>query len=68
VLGGWALLEPAKEQIFRLATTDLMRADTIFLLAYVLLALGGSVILIGVFGCCGALHEKRCVVVTVITY
>lgn len=65
MLGAWMFLDPAKAHLFHLVSATQAKRDVIYYLAYVLLGLGGSILLIGFFGCCGALQERRCMIGTV---
>ncbi|KAK3924162.1 CD82 antigen [Frankliniella fusca] len=62
VLGAWVFLDPAKAHLFHLVSATQAKRDVIYYLAYVLLGIGGSILLIGFLGCCGALHERRCMI------
>ena len=65
MLGAWMFLDPAKAHLFHLVSATQAKRDVIYYLAYVLLGIGVSILLIGFFGCCGALQEKRCMIGTV---
>lgn len=59
VLGAWTFLEPAKLHLFGLIVTPGVPRDIVHYAAYALLALGGSVVVVGFFGCCGAIQGSR---------
>ncbi|KAE8741371.1 hypothetical protein FOCC_FOCC013070 [Frankliniella occidentalis] len=68
VLGAWVFLDPAKAHLFHLVSATQAKRDVIYYLAYVLLGIGGSILLIGFLGCCGALHERRCMIGTYVMF
>lgn len=41
------------------------KIDILYTLAYVLMAIGFLIMLIGFLGCCGAVRESQCMLVTV---
>ncbi|XP_034249795.1 tetraspanin-3-like isoform X2 [Thrips palmi] len=68
VLGAWVFLDPAKAHLFHLVSASQAKRDVIYYLAYALLAIGGSILVIGFCGCCGALHERRCMIGTYVVF
>ncbi|KAJ1529316.1 hypothetical protein ONE63_006107 [Megalurothrips usitatus] len=68
VLGAWVFLDPAKAHLFHLVSATQAKRDVIYYLGYVLLGVGGSILLVGLFGCCGALHERRCLIGTYVLF
>ncbi|KAK6626832.1 hypothetical protein RUM43_003344 [Polyplax serrata] len=63
VLGTWIFVDPSKIYLFHFVTSDDLTTDFGYYLAYILIALGGFVLISGLFGCCGAVRENRCLLV-----
>lgn len=64
ILGTWIFVDPAKINLFHYVTSETLDRNFGFYLAYLLLSLGGVTFLVGLFGCCGAVRESRCLLVT----
>lgn len=62
-LGIWLLVDPQKTVLFDLLTLD-GHEPMMQYLAYGMIGVGGFVLLVGVIGCCGALQENKCLLVT----
>ncbi|EEB19568.1 tetraspanin-18, putative [Pediculus humanus corporis] len=60
VLGTWIFVDSSKIHLFHFVTSDDLNTDFGYYLAYILLSLGGFVLISGIFGCCGAVRENRC--------
>lgn len=63
-LGAWFLLEPSKGHLLNLFVSNLTPHETIHLIAYSLLGLGITVMIVGYFGCRGALRGNQCILAT----
>jgi Fe-S oxidoreductase len=65
VVGIWIILDPTKTHLFHLTSTDDVAPDFLQYLAYVLVAIGCLIVLVGFCGCCGSLYERRRLLITV---
>nr|CAD7259600.1 unnamed protein product [Timema shepardi] len=63
VMGAWVFLDPTKNFLFQLVTTEGVSSNAAYYVAYLLITLGCLVVLVGFFGCCGALQESKCMLV-----
>ncbi|XP_014677645.1 PREDICTED: tetraspanin-9-like [Priapulus caudatus] len=62
-IGIWLLVEPDNQhflEILKVPSTDEMLKYA----AYLLIAVGALVFVVGFFGCCGAIQESKCMLVT----
>jgi hypothetical protein len=64
-IGVWILVDPSKKYLFELIASNTGTSEVLEYLSYALCALGGFVVLVGFFGCCGAMQESKCMLVTV---
>lgn len=64
VVGVWLILDSTKSHLFDLTSTDDISPKIIDYLAYFLLAIGCVIIVIGFFGCCASLYERRFMLIT----
>ena len=64
-VGVWILVDPSKKYLFELIASNTGTSEVLEYLSYALCALGGFVVLVGFFGCCGAMQESKCMLVTV---
>ncbi|KAL0274959.1 UNVERIFIED_CONTAM: hypothetical protein PYX00_002970 [Menopon gallinae] len=64
ILGTWIFVEPTKIHLFHFVTSASLDWDFAYYLAYAFLSLGGVTFIAGHFGCCGAVRENRCLLVT----
>ncbi|GAB6021239.1 Tetraspanin-18 [Chamberlinius hualienensis] len=62
-LGIWILIDNDRENLFNLITVENEWAIMKYL-AYGLVGIGGFILIVGFFGCCGALQESKCLLVT----
>jgi Fe-S oxidoreductase len=65
VVGIWIILDPTKTHLFHLTATDDVAPDLLQYLAYILVAIGCLIVLVGFCGCCGSLYERRFLLITV---
>ncbi|CAG0890902.1 unnamed protein product [Darwinula stevensoni] len=63
-IGIWIIVDPSKTRLFGLVSDASGASEVLPYMAYALCSLGGFVILVGFFGCCGALQENKCMLVT----
>lgn len=61
--GIYILVEKDKQTLFQLFTVDGNYA-LIQYLAFALIGIGGLILIVGFFGCCGAIQENKCMIVT----
>ncbi|XP_021927628.1 CD151 antigen-like isoform X2 [Zootermopsis nevadensis] len=64
VVGIWMILDPKKTHLFSLTSTDDVAPDLLQYLAYVLVAIGCLIVLVGFCGCCASLYERRFLLIT----
>ncbi|XP_063243394.1 tetraspanin-1-like isoform X2 [Bacillus rossius redtenbacheri] len=60
VVASWVFVAPTMTYLFRLASTRDVSPYMIYHVAYSLIALGCAVLLVGFFGCCGAVQGSKC--------
>ncbi|PSN37562.1 hypothetical protein C0J52_12642 [Blattella germanica] len=64
VAGIWIIVDVTKTHLFDLTSTDVVSPNLVQYLAYFLMTIGCVIILVGFFGCCGSLYERRFVLIT----
>ncbi|XP_068081183.1 tetraspanin-18B-like [Anabrus simplex] len=63
-LGTWIFIDLTKAHLIALLTPPDSSKELVFYIAYVLLVLGSVILIAGILGCCGALQESRCLLIT----
>ncbi|XP_012228919.1 tetraspanin-18-like isoform X1 [Linepithema humile] len=63
-LGAWLLVDPSKDHIFNLFTSDIESHKFIYVVSCTLLGFGSIVLSMGFFGCRAALRGNQCTLVS----
>ncbi|XP_011501676.1 PREDICTED: tetraspanin-11-like [Ceratosolen solmsi marchali] len=63
VIGAWLLMEPSKGHLLNIFAPHAIPTETIYFVAYSLLATGFTILIVSFFGCRVALRESHCILV-----
>lgn len=64
-LGVLLLVDPTYGYLFTMLTTDSYPPEILQYTAFACIGLGGFILFVGFFGCCGALQDSKCMLGTV---